>query len=184
MTKRLKLFAIAAVAIVLVSTLIVYFANIDLPPKTQSTLPQYLSYGGNVSKIFLVASTVGYGEANETYTATDGQVVQKGSLLFVVTATLRNDYSSDNPPPPNGVPIAPADGTAYVYLTAQLNSKEGAVKAKDVTVPDFVIPSTSGAAIVLAAGQTAPVNIYMAVNQKDITDCIIKMIFIGDSIPT
>jgi hypothetical protein len=137
-----------------------------------------------VSKIFLVAATSAYAEANETYIAIDGQVVQWGSLLFVVTATLRNDYTSDDPPPFNGVPISPADGTAYVYLTASLYGKEGAINARDVTVPDFSIPSTPGAALVLASGQTASVNIYLAVNQKNINDFNFKMIFIGDSIPT
>ena len=185
MIKRFKLLTIIAIVLILVSTLIVYLGSIDFSaPKEQLVTRQYLSYGGNVSKIFLVGSNAGYSEANETYSAVDGQVVQKGSLLYVITVTLRNDYSSDDPPPSEGVPISPADGTAYIYLTALLQNKDGPIEAKDVTIPDFSIPSTPGAALVLATGQTALVNIYLAVNQKNISEYSIKVIFIGDSIPT
>jgi len=184
--RRLKLFAITAVIVILVSTLIVYLGNIgsSSPKEQQLVTQQYLSYEGKASKIFLVASKAGYAEVNETYSTVDGQTVQKGSLLYVITVTLRNDYSSDNPPPAKGLPISPADGTAYVYLTAQLQSKDGSIEAKDVTVPDFSIPATPGAALVLATGQTAYLDIYLAVKQKNISDYSIKVIFIGDSIPT
>ena len=110
-------------------------------------------------------------------------MIQKGSSLFIITATLRNDYTIDDPPPPNGIAISPADGTAYVYLTAQLKNDEGIINAKDVTVPDFSIPSIPGAALVLASGQTASVNIYLSVNEDNISDYDIEAVFIGDSIP-
>jgi hypothetical protein len=130
-----------------------------------------------------VAATAAYGSASQTYNTTDGQVVQKGSPLFIINVTLRNDYNLDDAPPSKGIPISPADGTAYVYITAQLNNEERIIKAIDVTVPDFSIPSTPGAALVLASGQTASVNIYLSVNEKNISDYGIKAIFIGDSIP-
>jgi hypothetical protein len=180
-----KLLAVAASFIILASTLFVFLGSIDLIPlESQQISGRYLSYNGGVSKIFWVATTASYACVNETYTSIDGQVVPKGSMLLVVNATLRNDYTSDDPPPPHGVPISPADGTAYVYLTAQLNSKAGVVEARDVTVPDFSIPATPGAALVLAEGQTASVDIYMAVSEKNINDFYIKLIFVGDSIPT
>jgi hypothetical protein len=186
MKKRQQIIAITAIIVILASTLTVFLGSINSspPPVTQQTPQQYLSYQGNLSKIFLVATTSEYSEANQTYTTNNGQIIQKGTPLFVITATMRNGYTSDEPPPPNGIPIAPADGTAYIYLTAQLHNKAGIVNATDVTVPDFAIPKTPGAALVLASGQTASVNIYLTVNQKDISEYGINVIFIGDSIPT
>ena len=184
MRKRLKITTIVVIIIILASTFIVFLGTNDFSsPKTQPTALQYLSYQEHVSRIFLVAATAGYVFASQTYNTTFGQVVEKGSPLFIINVTLRNDYTLDDPPPSKGLPISPADGTAYVYLTAQLNNEEGIVKAIDVTVPDFSIPSTPGAALVLASGQTASVNIYLAMNEKNIIDYGIKVIFIGDSIP-
>jgi hypothetical protein len=186
MKKRQKIITITAIIIILASTLTVFLGNINSspPPKTQQTTQQYLSYQGNTSKIFLVNTNSEYGEVNQTYTTNDGQIVRKGTPLFIITVTMRNDYTSDAPPPPNGIPIAPADGTAYLYVTGQLRDKVGIVNAIDVTVPDFSIPSTPGAALVLASGQTASVNICLTVNQNDIIEYGINVIFIGDSIPT
>ena len=186
MKKQQKIIAITAIIVILASTLTLFLGNINSssPPKTQQTPQQYLSYQGNTSKIFLVATTAEYSEVNQTYATNDGKIIQKGTPLFVITATLRNDYTSDEPPPPKGIPIAPADGTAYIYLTAQLQDKAGIVNATDVTVPDFSIPSTPGAGLVLASGQTASVNIYLTVNQKNISQYGLNVIFIGDSIPT
>jgi hypothetical protein len=186
MKKRQKIIAITAIIVILASTLTVFLGRINSspPPVTLQTPQQYLSYQGNMSKIFLVATTSEYSEVNQTYTSNDGKIIQKGTSLFIITATLRNDYTSDEPPPLKGIPIAPADGTAYIYLTAQLRDKAGIVNATDVTVPDFSIPSTPGAALVLASGQTASVNIYLSVNQKDVSKYGLNVIFIGDSIPT
>lgn len=186
MRKRLQIFAIVAIILILASTLAVFLANTDFSsPKPQPIGKQYLFYNGNMSKIFLVAATTTYVDANQTYGAANGQLVQKGSPLFILTLTLRNDYTSDEPPPPfKGIPISPADGTAYVYLTAQLYDKGGVANASDVTVPDFSIPSTPGAALVLASGQTEFVDIYMAVDQKSVIGYDINMIYVGDSIPT
>jgi hypothetical protein len=184
MRRNLKITAIVAIIVILASTFVVFLGINDFSSlETLSPSRQYLSYQGNVSKIFLVSATAGYGSASETYNTIDGQVVQKGSSLFIINVTLRNDYTLDDPPPPKGIPISPADGTAYVYLTAQLNNEEGIIKAIDVTVPDFSIPLTPGAALILASGQTASVNIYLAVNETNIIDYDIKAIFIGDSIP-
>ncbi len=184
MNKRLKLATISVIIIILASTAIAFLANSGFShQKTHSTAQQYLSYQGNASKIFLVDAVAEYALSSQTYNTTDGQVIQKGSSLFIITATLRNDYTIDDPPPPNGIAISPADGTAYVYLTAQVKNEEGIIKAKDITVPDFSIPSTPGAALVLASGQTASVNIYLSVNEDNISDYGIEAVFIGDSIP-
>jgi hypothetical protein len=186
MRKRLQILTVFAVITVLVATLGAFFSeNKFTPTEAEQSSPHYLTYQGNSTRIFLVAANTSYGSVDETYCLLDGRVIQKGSPLFSITVTMRNDYSSEDPPPPTkDIPIAPADGTAYVYLTAKLSNEDGVINSSDVTVPDFSIPSTPGGSIVLASGQTSSINIDMFVNQSNISNYEIKVVFIGDSIPT
>lgn len=186
MKKRLLITAVVALIIALAAALAVFFAYFNIESSgVKEISPHYLSYGGSTTKIYLSAATTSYGNVNESYVMRAGQVVQKGSPLFIVTVTLRNDYSSDSPPPPlpNEPPTSPTDGTAYVYLTAQLYNKTSAINATNVSVSDFSLPFSPGTGLVLASGQTGAVNIYMATTQTDINKCNVNLIFVGDSIP-
>ena len=186
MKKSFRTVAVLVVALALAASLSVYLAeNILSSPNVKPAIPHYLFYNSATSKIFLIGAVTSYGSANETYTTPAGQVVQKGNPLFIITVTLRNDYTSDNPPPPlpNKYQTSPADGTAYLYLTAQLYNKDGALNATDVSVSDFSLPSTKGTGLVLASGETTSVNIFMATSQTNINKCGVKLIFLGDSIP-
>jgi hypothetical protein len=182
--------AISALMIVLVLVAALAIFLVDKPsspsPKVESVTPHYLTYNGDASKIYLVGAATSYGSTNETYSTLAGQVVQKGTSLFIVTVTLRNDYTSDNPAPafPNQNQMSPADGTAYLYLTAQLRNKNGVINATDVSVSDFSMPAIQGTGCVLASGQTSPVNIYIATMHTDISKCEINLVALGDSIPT
>ncbi len=186
MKRSLQIIALLAMATVVTAAIITFFLSIEFAGQNaESSSKGYLMYQGEKSKIYLIAATYSYSNANETYTTPAGQLVQAGSSLFIVTVTLRNDYTSeDAPPPPNGLPISPADGTAYVYFTAQLYNGNGAINATNVTVPDFLLPSTPGTALVLSSGQTASANIYMSTDKTRIIKYVIETIFLGDSIPT
>jgi hypothetical protein len=183
--RYLQLLVVLALTTIIVSATLTILLNFDFTDrKTESGTQRYLSYKGEQSRIYLVDATSYYSNANETYVTPYGQVVQQGSPLLVITVTMRNDYSPEIPPPPNGLPISPADGTAYVYFTASLYNKDRAVNATNVTVPDFWLPSTLGTALVLASGQIAQTNIYLSTDQRDVTRYVVEMIFLGDSIPT
>jgi hypothetical protein len=185
MKRYLQLLVVLALTIIIVSATLTVFLNFNFAgQKAESGTQRYLSYRGEQSRIYLVDATSSYNNANETYVTPYGQVVQQGSPLLVITATMRNDYSPEMPPPPNGLPISPADGTAYVYFTAILYNKDGAVNASNLTIPDFWLPSTPGTALVLASGQTAQTNIYLSTDQRDVTQYVVELIFLGDSIPT
>ncbi len=82
--------------------------------------PITLLIKGADSRIYVASQTTSYGYAEKDYTSSDGQTVAVGSDVFTINLTLRNDYSSDNPPPTSGTPIAPIDGTAYIRLKAAL----------------------------------------------------------------
>ena len=177
--------AAALMIILLALVLTIFLAASYFLSRVELVSAHYLSYQGNASKIYLLAATTSYGNANGSYITPAGYFVQKGELLFIVTATLRNDYTADDPPPPlsGQPPISPADGTAYLYLTAQLFDKAGNVSASDVSVSDFSLPLTPGEGVVLASGQTASANILLATSQTDINRCDVYLVFVGDSIP-
>ena len=129
MKKRLAI-TLLILVIVVVAGFTVYLSGTLTKPGDSSAIPRYLSYNDKTSKIYLIDSFTSYSNANETYTTADGQIVEKGTPLFVITMTLRNDYTSDNPAPPlqNQDQTSPADGTAYLYLTAQLYDKDGQIE--------------------------------------------------------
>jgi hypothetical protein len=174
------------VLVIAVAGLTVYLTGIVSKPGDSSVIPGYLSYNDKTSKIYLVDSFTSYGKTNETYTTADGQIVERDTPLFIITMNLRNDYTSDNPAPPlqNQEHTAPADGTAYLYLTAQLHNKEGKLNSTNVSISDFSLTATNGTGLVLSSGQTALVNIYMATSQTNIDKYEVNIYFLGDSIPT
>lgn len=180
-TKKRVLLA-AIIAILIVSGVLFVFWSGFMSPKTQAFTPHYLAYQGATSGIYVLSETSSYAIANQTYTASDGSQVPSGSHLFVVTLTLRNDYSSDNPPPSANTPTAPIDGTAYVCLNATLYGKDGIVGTVNVTPSDFSPPSSDQIGLVLASGQTSNLNIYLATDHTDISQFKVNLVFVGDSI--
>jgi hypothetical protein len=185
MKKRLAI-TLFVLIIVVVAGFTVYLSGTLTNPGDSSVIPCYLGYNDRISKICLIESFTSYSNANETYTTADGQIVEKGTSLFVITMTLRNDYTSDNPAPPlhNQEQTSPADGTAYLYLTAQLYNKDGQLNATNVSVSDFSLTSANGTGLVLSSGRTAPINIYMTTSQTNIDKYEVNLYFLGDSIPT
>ena len=185
MKKRLAI-TLLVLVIVAVVGFTIYLSGTLTTPGDSSAIPRYLGYNDKTSKIYLIDSFTSYSNANETYATADGQIVEKGTPLFVITMTLRNDYTSDTPAPPlhNQDQTSPADGTAYLYLTTQLYDKDGQSNATNVSMSDFSLTATSGTGLVLSSGQTAPVNIYMATSQTNINKYEVNLYFLGDSIPT
>ncbi len=185
MKKRLAI-TLLVLLIVVVAGFIIYLSGTLTKPGDSSVIPRYLSYNDKTSKIYLIDSFTSYSNANVTYATADGRIVEKGTPLFVITMTLRNDYTSDNPAPPlnNQDQTSPADGTAYLYLTAQLYDKDGQLNATNVSASDFLLPTATGTGLVLSSGQTASVNIYMTTSQTNINKYEVSLYFLGDSIPT
>lgn len=172
------------IAFLIISAILFAYWTGLLTPKTQAFLAHYLAYQGSESKIYFAAASSSYTTANQTYVASDGQTVPKGSQLFVLSLTFRNDYSSDYPPPYTENPIAPIDGTAYICLNATLYGKDGVVNSANVSPSDFVAPSPDQTGLVLASGQTSTIKIYLATEKVTINDFMVNLVFLGDSIPS
>jgi hypothetical protein len=175
--------AITAVTILLVaiSALIVNLSGILT--QSQPFTPHYLPYQGVDSKIYALSQTTSYQQLNTDYTLDNGSIIPKGSGIFTINITLRNDYSTENPPPaPNGTPVTPIDGTAYITLKATLLKNQGNIPAINLSPSDFNTASKDQTGLILASGQTANIQLSYATNQTNITDYNINLTSLTDSI--
>jgi hypothetical protein len=164
----------ASSALIGFSDLLVYYA--------EAFTPHYLTYAAAPSRVYLASATTSNIIADQTYLLADGQEVPKGSELLQLKVILRNDYTSDNPPPSKGTPVSPVDGTAYICLSITLYSKNGAATANILSPSDFSVSSPDEIGLVLASGQTNSVNINLASNPSDISRFEVNLVSVGDSI--
>ncbi|MCL5949785.1 MAG: hypothetical protein M1490_04850 [Candidatus Bathyarchaeota archaeon] len=184
--KRRKIAVIAGIILLLVSGLsavFVLFFSEPMPQKTQNSTSQYLLYRGSESRIAMVSATSSFTPTNQTYTSADGQRVIQDGGLYTINLTLRNDYTSENPPPSTGTPTAPIDGTAYLCLKATLLAYDVVYPSINLSPSDFATTSADQTGLVLASGQTNTVQLILATNQTNINDFFVTLISITDSIP-
>lgn len=160
------------------------FASFIIIPHNAVFKPYYMQFSGTSSRIYLASESLTYATLNSSSYASDGSLVPEGTRLLLATITLRNDYSSDNPPPPQSTPVAPIDGTAYVCLKMIARCADGkAASLISLTPSDFNSPSSDEIALVLASGQTSKVDVYFAIEKASVSDLEISLAFLGDSMP-
>jgi hypothetical protein len=120
------------------------------------------------SKLFLISATSTYG-------------IHNGQTCFIINATIRNDYTAEQPPPMDNW-MGNSTGDAYFGLTASLYHGNEQVSASDVTAP--VIPALGFHQIGLGGGQTAAFEIDMATTRRNIDSYSINLqIIAGYPIP-
>lgn len=183
---RKKSAVIAGIILLLLSALSVFFVLFLgglTAPKTDETTPHYFTYKGSESRIYLISSPSTSTLINQTYTSEDGKQIAQGSHLYTIELTLRNDYSSDNPPPSIETQTAPIDGTAYILLRATLLDNDVSVPTINLSQSDFSVLSTDETALVLASGQTNTIQLLLATNQTKITGFFLNMTSLSDSVP-
>jgi hypothetical protein len=183
--KQKKIAVIAGIILLLLSAFsaLVLFLGGLTAPKTDETTPHYITYKGSESKIYMISSSSTFTLTNQTYTSEDGQQIAQGSHLCTIELTLRNDYSSENPPPSTGTQTAPIDGTAYIHLKATLLDNDVNVPTINLSQSDFSVSSSDETALVLASGQTNTFQLLLATNQTKISGFLIHMTSLSDSIP-
>jgi hypothetical protein len=81
------------------------------------------------SKLFLVSANAAYG-------------VHGGQACFIITATMRNDYTEQQPPPMDNSTVN-SSGTAYFGLTATLYCNNAQISANDITTTVEIDMATS-----------------------------------------
>ena len=124
-----------------------------------------LDYTGylNGTKLFLVSAKATYG-------------VHNGQACFIINATVRNDYTAQQPPPMDNFP-GNSSVAAYFGLTAKLYDKTGLIASSDVTSSGSVplgVPEIS-----LDSGQTCTVEIDMATSSRSVNHYSISLVDIA-----
>jgi hypothetical protein len=115
------------------------------------------------SKLFLLS-------ANATYGTHDGQA------CFIIEASVRNDYTAQQPPPMDNFP-SNSSGAAYFGLTAKLYDNNTQIVANDVTSPGSAplgVPE-----IGLGSGRTCKVEIDMATSNRNVNNYSIELVDIA-----
>jgi hypothetical protein len=121
-----------------------------------------LNYTGylNGTKLFLVSAKATYG-------------VHNGRACFIINATVRNDYTAQQPPPMDNFQ-GNSSGAAYFGLTAKLYDKTAVIASSDVTSSGSVplgVPEIS-----LDSGQTCMVEIDMATSSRNVDHYSISLV--------
>ena len=125
-----------------------------------------LPYRGNISRIFVVSTTISSGSYPYPTRSALGQsggppVVKEGEPCVVINVAIRNDYSAQYPPP---IPIPASPGVAYVFLTAEVLNGSNEINATDLT--HVGLPPNSWAFVSLNSGETKILSIYLATTSK------------------
>jgi hypothetical protein len=169
--------------VIAASLLLVYFWPFNKTDSSPNS--DYLLYRGRESKIYLLGEKASFGNSNESYTTLEGTVIEQETPLYIISLALRNDYTSDSPPPPqpDQIPISPSDGTAYLYISTQIYKGKTQLNAKDVSISDFTLPTLTGSGFILSSGETVAVNIYLTTSQTSIDTYQVNLSYLGDSIP-
>ena len=189
--KLIVLAALMAVATILLSAfwVIPQHSHNSLPQAVKPVIGQfqpasgyYLSSEGNITRIFVVSTTLNSSFYPYPTRSALGQqggppVVEKGEPCLVINVTVRNDYSTQYPPP-NQFPNSPTPAFAYVFLTAKIFSGNNEINATDLT--QVGLPPDSWSEGGLNVGETATISIYLATTSKmEITSFQIVPVWIG-----
>ena len=156
------------------------FFQSKLAHSSQISDGYYLPYEGNISKIFVVSTNSSYGYYPvKTYTYLNGTEVKAGGPCVIISVTVRNDYSTEYPPP---YP-APGSTVAGIYLMAQLFSGEQQIKATDLLYnPPFFGPDIGSNAFI-NSGESATITLYLGTNATNVTSYQIVPTWISGTPP-
>ncbi len=114
------------------------------------------------SRLYLVSANASYGLFN-------------GQACFIINATIRSDYSAENPPP-NGNSNST---TAYFAITAILYHHDAIVPATDVggaSIPPLGVPLHA-----LKQNETETFEIFMATSARNIDSYAITCMAVANS---
>lgn len=171
--KRAHEIIIIVVLLVIFLTIGIYGLIDGFSPKTKlpiSTVapqvPHYLAFSsGNESKIFLESakSNYGYWSLNDTHMDwfTNGPVIHKGDPVFIINATLRNDYTQ------NDQSRVDSSNGSFVVLNVKLYDKDGAVIDALQAYPR-VDTRLNGHIFRFDSGKTAAIGLFMATSNQNI----------------
>lgn len=127
-------------------------------------LPSLPSQDNGDSRLFLISATAKYG-------------VYSGQDCFIINATLRNDYSPQQPPP-NGFNGNHESGTVYFIIMAKLYAQNQQISAAEITEP-YVMPVPGSPQHSLGADETGWFELYLTTSSKNVESYKIDLVAIG-----
>jgi len=136
--------------------------NNDIEPQS----PHYLAFSsGDESKIFLESTKASYGywSLNDTHMDwfTNGPIIHKGDPVFIINATVRNDYTQ------NDQYKVDSSNRSSVVLNVKLYDKDGAVIDALQAYPQ-VDTRLNGHIFRFNSGETFSFGLFMATNNQNI----------------
>lgn len=176
--RRKKILLGASFAMVCVALAVWAAVAIQSPPPegpATDVKPTSAHYLGS-SKIYMVSATPRYGHhPGISGVTTTTPLVQEGDSCFIINVTVRNDYSTEQPPPIDGTLET---GSAVFIVTAKIYDRNGQqIDAQDVTNPYMMpihIPQHE-----LQYGESESLDIYLATSRRDIGSFDIVMLALG-----
>jgi hypothetical protein len=181
LSRKTLLTLAAIVSILLTATGVLVVLNLLSYPSTEKPAiptpspspPYYLPYRMSTlgeSRILVLDQSAAYATYPFDSVAKVGSnpAVKTGDPCVRINATIRSDYSLENPVP--GQDFLGNNGTlAFVYLTARIYNGQGEIEATDVTPPYPNFP-VSGIMLVLHPGEVDSAAIYLATDHLDISN--------------
>jgi hypothetical protein len=144
-----------------------FSSNTELPTNAVvAQSPHYLAFSsGNESKIFLESAKASYSfwSLDDTHIDwfTNGPIIHKGDPVFIINATLRNDYTQ------NDQYKVDSSNRSFVVLNVKLYDKDGSVIDALQAYPR-VDTRLNGHIFRFDSGKTASIGIFMATNNRSI----------------
>jgi hypothetical protein len=153
-----------------------YLRPTELPlPASAAPQPGYLTIDSYIqtevreTRIFLVSSSAKYSVYPEDVNPQDPRYpdMHKGDPCIIIQATLRNDYSEQNPPVSGFATASDGKNFSLVAFTTNLYDATGRVSAVDVT-PSYPSGLHNIPQHGLPVGETVTIQIYKATSNRDI----------------
>jgi hypothetical protein len=127
-------------------------------------LPSVPTVDRGNSRLFLVSATASKG-------------VHSGQECYIINATIRNDYSAQQPPP-DSIEGFDEAGEAYFILHATLYANGEQVDAPEITEPQ-TMPVPGSPQRFLEAGQTGWFEMDLATSNRSVDSFRISLIAVG-----
>ena len=143
-------------------------------------------YLGN-SRIFVVSANASYGTyPYPTVTSmphpSPSVIAKNGESCVIINVTLRNDYSTQDPPP--NKPAFHNASTVYVALTAKIFEGENQIDSRDITnAADIGSVFVNRAFTSFSYGETDTVTIYLATDNAAVTSFQLVPYYVGSFPP-
>ena len=147
----------------------------NTPSNAQLNNAGYLEYSGSESKLFLVSANASYGVYSANAAWSGGTF--DGKDCFVITATIRSDYTLEELREVGIYPGGYHSGRVYFAVSVALYDGASQVSANDVSgaivgsmSPPLGVPQWD-----LRCGETDTVEIYLATNNRSIDSYSINL---------